>query len=106
MDIINNLLEGKVAFGKKEVLTDRLTLIPVYKIKANFINIENDIKSNKIEGNNQSVSVTPICIVKVYDEDVSVITLDGKKDSVDFFDILPSIISNVDINQIVKGFKS
>lgn len=104
-NFISKLLDGRVVLGAKEELGDNLYVIPVYKVKISFLNLKTDIKSNNGDGASGSINVTPICLLKVFNNTIDVISLEeaGVKDS--FTDILPNMLSNIDVNTILKKFK-
>lgn len=104
-NFISKLLDGRVVLGAKEELGDNLYVIPVYKVKISFLNLKTDIKSNNGDGASGSINVTPICLLKVFNNTIDVISLEeaGVKDS--FTDILPNMLSNIDVNTILKNFK-
>lgn len=104
-NFISKLLDGRVVLGAKEELGENLYVIPVYKVKISFLNLKTDIKSNNGDGASGSINVTPICLLKVFNNVIDVISLEeaGVKDS--FTDILPNMLSNIDMNTILKNFK-
>lgn len=104
-NFISKLLDGRVVLGAKEELGDNLYIIPVYRVKISFLNLKTDIKSNNGDGASGSINVTPICLLKVLNNTIDVISLEeaGVKDS--FTDILPNMLSNIDVNTILKNFK-
>lgn len=105
LDFLSKLLDGRVVLGSKEELGENLYIIPVYRVKISFLNLKTDIKDNNGDGASGSLNVNPICILKVSNGSIDVINLEeiAPKDS--FSDIIPNVISNLDINTLLKGFK-
>lgn len=103
-DFISKLLDGRIVLGKKEEITQDLFIIPVYKVKISFLNLKTDIKKNNGDGESGSINVSPICLLKIYNNNVEIINLDGNhKDS--YTDVIPNIMSNIDINSLLKNIK-
>ncbi len=105
LDLISKLLNERIMLGKKEDITDHLSLIPVYKVKVNFFNVNTDIKNTTGDGTSGSLAITPICILQILDQDISIIKFEDKSPKEDFFDIIPNMISNVNLNDVLKGLK-
>ena len=91
--------------GQKEKITDHLSIIPIYKVKINFINLNTDIKSNVSDGSSGSVSITPVCLLEIKEDDIKIIRFEDKKTKDDFFEFVPTLISNINVNEILKGLK-
>ena len=91
--------------GQKEKITDNLSIIPIYKVKINFINLNTDIKSNVSDGSSGSVSITPVCLLEIKEDDIKIIRFEDKKTKDDFFEFVPTLISNINVNEILKGLK-
>lgn len=100
---ITNLLEGKIVLGSKEEICPNLFIIPVYKVKISFLNLKTDLKENIGDGASGSINVTPICLLKVYNNNLDVVSLNNNKDS--FSEIIPNFLSNIDINDIFRSIK-
>ena len=105
-DFINKLLDGRIVFGAKENINERIGLIPVYSNKIQFFNLKTDIKNNSGDGGSGSISIKPICILKINGDSVDIINLSDEVSHDRLLDGIPSILSNVDINSLFKGFKS
>lgn len=105
LDFLSKLLDGKVVLGSREDINENLSIIPVYKVKISFLNLKTDIKNNNGDGASGSLNVCPICLLKISNNNIDIISLDcfNKKDNIT--DIIPSMISNIDINNILKGLK-
>ncbi len=99
---IVKLLDGRLVLGAKEEVGDNLFIIPVYKIKISFLNLKTDIKSNNGDGVSGNISVMPICLLKIYNNNLELIKLSEANIKED---ILPSFLNNIDINNILKNFK-
>ena len=100
---MTKLLDGRLVLGNKEDLGNNLYLIPVYKVKITFMNLKTDIKANS-DGESGCINVTPICLLKIYNSIVDVISLDeGSKET--FKDIIPNMLNNIDVNSILKNIK-
>ena len=105
-DFINKLLDGRIVFGAKEMINERLGLIPDYSTKKQFFNLKTDIKKNLGDGGSGSLSIKPICILKINGDSVDIISLTDEVSHEGILDNIPSLFSNVDINSLFKGFKS
>ena len=68
------------------------------------MNINTEIKSQLGDGSGGGIVITPMCVLKIYDTEISVIRLDEKTKD-DVFDFLPSLFSNININDIIKSIK-
>lgn len=103
LNFISKLLEGRLVLGCKEDFGNNLYMIPVYKVKLSFLNLKTDLKASS-DGASGSLNVTPICILKVTDNKVDVISLDEvTKDA--FADVIPNLLNNIDVNSILKNIK-
>lgn len=49
--------------------------------------------------------ITPVCILQIKNEDITILKFDDKAPKEDFFDIIPSLISNINVNDVLKGLK-
>lgn len=105
LDFISKILNERIMIGKKEDITDNLSIIGVYKVKVNFFNVNTDIKKGTGDGNNINLSIIPICILQIKNENVSIIKFDDLKPKEDFLDIIPNLMSNININDVLKGLK-
>ena len=105
LDFMSKILDGRVVLGKKEELGDGLYIIPVYKVKITFLNLKTDLKDNSGDGDSESISVTPICILKSHNGNVDIITFEEKtvKDSI--VESIPNVLSNIDIGSMLKNIK-
>ncbi len=104
-NFISKLLDGRVVLGAKEEIGDNLYIIPVYKVKISFLNLKTDIKATNGDGASGSINVTPICLLKVVNNSVEVINFDEAPAKEGITDILPNMLSNIDVNTILKNFK-
>ncbi len=105
LDFISKLLNERIMIGKKEEITDHLSIVPVYKVKVNFFNVNTDIKNTTGDGTSGSLSITPICILQIKNENITILKFEDKSPKEDFFDIIPNIMSNININDVLKGLK-
>ena len=48
-DFINKLLDGRVVFGQKEMISDNVGIIPVYSTKIQFFNIKIILEMEEVE---------------------------------------------------------
>lgn len=104
LNFISKLLDGRIVLGKKEEITSDLYIIPVYKVKIAFLNIKTDIKKNNGDGESGSVNVAPICLLKIFNNNVEIISLeDNHKEG--FMDIIPNVMNNIDVNSFLKNIK-
>ena len=91
--------------GKKEDITDNLSIVPVYKVKVNFFNVNTDIKATAGDGSNVNLLITPVCILQIKNETITILRFEDKTPKEDFFDLIPSLVSNININDVLKGLK-
>lgn len=105
-DFINKLLDGRIVFGNKEMINDRIGLIPVYSTKIQFFNLKTDIKNNSGDGGSGSISIKPICILKINGDIVDIISFNDEVTHEGILDNITPLFSNLDINSLFKGFKS
>lgn len=104
-NFISKLLDGRVVLGAKEEIGEGLYIIPVYKVKISFLNLKTDIKSTNGDGASGSINVTPICLLKIYNNMVDVLTFEEAAIKDSFSDIIPNMLSNIDVNTLLKNFK-
>ena len=105
LELFDKLLNERIMFGKELKLKEDLSIIPVYKLKLTTMNISTEIKSQLGDGNGGGIVVTPICVLKIFDNDISVIRLDEKTNKEDMFEFIPSLFSNLNINELIKNIK-
>ncbi|MCM1557143.1 MAG: hypothetical protein NC087_06375 [Anaeroplasma bactoclasticum] len=105
LDLISKLLNERIMLGKKEDLTENLSIVPVYKVKVNFFNVNTDIKNTTGDGSSGSLLITPVCILQIKNETVTILKFEDKTPKEDFFDVIPSLMSNININDVLKGLK-
>ena len=105
LELFDKLLSERLMLGNKLVLNEDLSIIPVYKLKINTINLNTDIKNNVGDGMSGGISISPICILKVLENDISVINFEEKNKKDEIFDFIPSLLTNVNINDILKNIK-
>ena len=103
LNFIKEILDGKVVLGKKEEIVSGLFIIPVYRVKMSFLNLKTDLKDNSGDGISGSVNVHPLCLLKVFNGSVDVITLKEDKDN--FVDNIGNLLSNIDLNDVFKNIK-
>lgn len=104
-NFIATLLDGRVVLGKKEEIGENLFIIPVYKVKISFLNLKTDIKTNNGDGASGTIHVTPICLLKVYNNTIDVISFEEANTKDGFSDVIPNMLSNIDMNTILKNLK-
>lgn len=102
---ISKLLDGRVVLGAKEEICEGMFIIPVYKVKISFLNLKTDIKATNGDGASGSIQVTPICLLKASNNSIDIINLEEPSIKDSFTDILPNMLSNIDVNTILKNFK-
>lgn len=105
LDFVSTILDGRVVLGKKEQMTDRLSIVPVYKVKISFLNLSTDLKTTVGDGSSGSVTITPICLLQVLDDTISVLSLEEKHIKEEFTEWIPNLISNIDIGNVLKNIK-
>lgn len=105
LDFISKLLNERIMIGKREDITENLSIIGVYRVKVNFFNVNTDIKNQSGDGSNVNLSIIPICILQIKNDNISIIKFDDLKPKEDFFDIIPNLVSNLNINDVLKGLK-
>ncbi len=104
-NFISKLLDGRVVLGAKEEVGENLFIIPVYKVKISFLNLKTDIKSTNGDGASGNLSVTPICLLKIYNSTVEILSLEEVSMKDGFSELIPNVLSNLDVNTLLKGFK-
>lgn len=92
--------------GKKEDITDNLSIVPVYKVKVNFFNVNTDIKDTAGDGSNVNLLITLLCILQIKNENITILRFEDKTPKEDFFDLIPSLVSNTNFNEVIEGFKA
>ena len=102
-NFISKLLDGRVVLGAKEVISDNLYIIPVYKVKISFLNLKTDIKQTNGDGESGSINVTPICLLKVSNGIIDIISFDEVQSRESLGDIIPNMLNNIDVNSILKN---
>lgn len=104
-EFINKLLDGKIVLGSKEEVCSGLFLIPVYKVKISFLNLKTDINSNNGDGASGSISVYPISLIKIYNNNINIINLDDSNKKEGILDMIPNVLNNMDFNNFIKNIK-
>lgn len=105
LELFDKLLNERVMLGKEVKIKDELSIIPVYKLKVNTMNLNTEIKNQSGDGSGGGFSITPICILKILDNDISVIRFDNKSNKDDMFEFIPSLLTNININDLLKNIK-
>ena len=105
LELFDKLLNERIMFGNVLKLKEDLSIIPVYKLKITTMNLNAEIKSQSGDGTGGGIVVTPVCVLKIYDNDISVIRLDEKSNKDEMFEFLPNILGNLNINDIIKNIK-
>ena len=105
LDLISKLLNERIMLGKKEELTESLSIVPIYKVKVNFFNVNTDIKNTTGDGSSGSLLITPVCILQIKNDSISILKFEDKTPKEDFFDVIPRLMSNININDVLKGLK-
>lgn len=104
-DLISKLLEGRVVIGKKEEVAPDLFIIPVYKLKITIFNLNADMKNNNSSGDTSSLTASPICLLKIQNSNVDIITFENTNTKDCILDIIPNVLSNFDVNSLLKNIK-
>ena len=104
-DFISKLLDGRIVLGEKMLINDGLYIIPVYKAKVSFLTVKTDIKSNNGDGLSGNLNVTPICILKVLNSNIEIINLEELDKKEGIMDVIPNMLNNIDVNNILKNLK-
>ena len=104
-ELISKLLDGKIVLGEKQEIEEKLYLIPVYKAKVSFLTVKTDIKSNNGDGLSGNLNVTPICILKVNNGSIDIINLEELDKKEGIMDVIPNMLNNIDVNNILKNIK-
>jgi uncharacterized spore protein YtfJ len=103
-DFVTKILESRVVLGNKEKISDDLYIIPLYKSKIGNFDINTDIKNTTGNGNSNSAVFVPIGILEIKHDVIRLIRIEEKvKD--DFFDIIPNLMSNINVNDIIKNIR-
>ena len=92
-----NLNNGELIFGKKIIINNEITLIPVYKVKVNTITLDSD---KLFKGNSKSVNYNPICFMEINNSNVKIHNLNDSFNFSDVIDKTPNIIDM--ITKIIK----
>lgn len=101
-NFITDILKGKIVLGTKEEVVDGIFLIPIYRVKISFLNVKADVKNT--DGISGNVSVSPIGLIKISNNDFDIIKLEEEKKE-GFTEILPKFIENIDLNNILTNLK-
>lgn len=103
-DFVTKILESRVVLGNKEKISDDLYIIPLYKSKIGNFDVNTDIKNTTGNGNSNSAVFVPIGILEIKHDVIRLIRIEEKvKD--DFFDIIPNLMSNINVNDIIKNIR-
>ena len=105
MDRVSKLLEGRVILGQREIITEDLSIIPVYRLKISFVDLSTDLKNTAGDGAIGSVHITPLCLLQVKGNNLSVLRFEDKSPKEEFADVLPSLMVNIDLGNVLKGLK-
>ena len=103
-DFVSKVLEGRVVLGNKEKISDDLYIIPLYKSKIGNFNVNTDIKNTYGNGDSSSAIFVPIGILEIKNDVIRLIKIDEKTKD-DFFDIIPNLMSTINVNDIIKNIK-
>lgn len=103
-DFVSKILEGRVVLGNKEKISDDLYIIPLYKSKIGNFDINTDIKNTTGNGVSNSAIFVPIGILEIKHDVIRLIRIEEKTKD-DFFDIIPNLMSNINVNEIIKNIK-
>ena len=106
LELFDKLLNERIMLGKEIKLKDDLSIIPVYKLKVNTMNINAEVKTKVGDGSGGGFTISPVCILKILDTDISVVRLDDKQSKEDFFDFIPSLLTNINVNDLIKNLKN
>lgn len=103
LEFMSKLLDGRIVLGKKEEISDNLYIIPVYKVKITVMNLKTDLKESN--GDSSSISASPICLLKVFNNNIDIINLEELAKSESILDSIPNMLNNIDVNGILKNIK-
>lgn len=95
-DFLNELkdtISGDVVFGKKISLSDDISLLPVYKLKLNYLKV--DGKTKYITGDCGSVNVVPLCFIEIKPGGIRIHNLTHEFNIGEVMDKAPNIIDTV-----------
>lgn len=103
-DFVARILESRVVLGNKEKISEDLYIVPLYKSKIGNFDVNTDIKNSSGNGNSNSAIFVPIGILEIKNDIIRLIRIEEKvKD--DFFDIIPNLMSTINVNDIIKNIK-
>jgi uncharacterized spore protein YtfJ len=103
-NFVSKVLEGKVVLGSKEKISEDLYIIPLYKSKIGNFDINTDIKNTTGNGMSNSCVFVPIGILEIKNDVIRLIRIEEKSKD-DFFDFIPNLMSNINVNDIIKNIK-
>ncbi len=94
---LEEIAKGDLVLGKSVICNDEISLIPIYKVKLNYTNLESKIKG-EILGLSGGVNLVPLGIIEVKRTGIKVHTLkDSLSDIVqsgpDLFDMVGKIFT-------------
>lgn len=95
-----NIFDENITVGKI-IEIGNISLIPLLKVNVNFLQL--DKKEETKDNTNANVNATPFCLIKVVNEDVSLISLEEKSDVLGKVPQLFEVITKtIDISSIFK----
>ena len=105
IEFIDKLLKERIMLGEVINLKENLSIIPVYKLKINTINLNTEIKNTVEDGSLGGIVISPLCVLKIIDNDVVAVSLDSKQNKSEMFDFIPNLLTNVNLNDLIKTIK-
>lgn len=97
---IKDTITDDLVFGKKMVISDKISIIPVYKTKYTFVFFDEKIRGN-INSSSATISTTPLCFIEIRDTGIRVHNLnhdfninDVMSKVPDFFSTFSSLLSS------------
>ena len=98
-DFINDK-DYDLVFGKKIIINDELTILPVYNLKINNINLDGE---KYIKGTSKSVHINPICFLEINKTHIKTHNLNNDFNFTDILDKAPNIVDMV--GKIINNFE-
>lgn len=93
-DKLDEITKRDLVLGNRVVFSDTLSIIPVYKVKIGFINLDSKIKGD-LDGGSASVNLTPISIIEIKPQGIKIHSLEQRASVVDAIDRAPDLFSSI-----------
>ncbi len=97
---IKQILNDNIAVGKAIAITEELRLVPVYKVNINHFTLDTKVEDKGL-GSNTNISVTPLCLLQILDNRVTLVSLTEKNTIIDKVpNILETLSGTCNLNDL------